>query len=365
MKHVPSSEITSGTRSVWLVLTGRAGDVAQVRQLAERLVGAQDGTTVREFTIKHNMLRECPNSWLGPSLRSMASPHVFEAPWPDMVIGIGRRNVSVARWIVKASGGMTKLVWLGRPRIALDHFDLVVSTRQYGVSGADNFVLLPLPFAPVHRASGGFRRLLMLGGDSWSARMTPTYLDRFAELGKAGHGQKLSLITSPRTPEGAAEHLGARLGPDVEIYDWKAAGGQKNPFRQWLSEADTCLLSGDSVSLMSDAVATGRPVTVLPTPKPAWITTLKKTALGRRWLSEAGNWEILAPPPDLDGLYQRLVDTKLAEWRGDTLHFENALPRALEDQSRAVERTRLLLQSDKTSTRLDVMPQSAAIASSA
>ena len=54
------------------------------------------------------------------------------------------RSVPVARWIRKQSGGRTKLVRVGHPRMDPKIFDLVITTRQYPVPPDDNVVLLPL-----------------------------------------------------------------------------------------------------------------------------------------------------------------------------------------------------------------------------
>ena len=60
-------------------------------------------------------------------------PALLQPPWPDLVVGIGRRTVPVARWIQQRSGGRTDLVRLGHPRADNDLFDLVITTRQYPV----------------------------------------------------------------------------------------------------------------------------------------------------------------------------------------------------------------------------------------
>ena len=73
-----------------------------------------------------------------------ASRRWLQPPWPDLVVGIGRRTVPVARWIQQQSGGRTNLVRLGHPRADNDLFDLVITTRQYPVPPGDNVVTLPL-----------------------------------------------------------------------------------------------------------------------------------------------------------------------------------------------------------------------------
>ena len=70
--------------------------------------------------------------------------HSLQPPWPDLVIGIGRRTVPVARWIREQNGGRTELIRLGHPRAPNELFDLVITTRQYPVPPGENVVTLPL-----------------------------------------------------------------------------------------------------------------------------------------------------------------------------------------------------------------------------
>ena len=89
----------------------------------------------------------------------------------------------VARWIKSQSGGETKLVRIGHPRIDPGLFDLVVTTRQYPVPPGDNVVLLPVamsrfvdPPVPTERereffARMGKFRLFAIGGATKYWRM--------------------------------------------------------------------------------------------------------------------------------------------------------------------------------------------------
>ena len=90
---------------------------------------------------------------LGPDGAGILDPAALGAgrgelvrPWPDIVLGIGRRSVPAARWIRDRAGGRTRLVWLGRPRVALRHFDLVLASPQYAMPDAPNLVRLSLPW---------------------------------------------------------------------------------------------------------------------------------------------------------------------------------------------------------------------------
>ncbi|MFN3259935.1 MAG: ELM1/GtrOC1 family putative glycosyltransferase [Pikeienuella sp.] len=316
---------------VWLLLGRNAGDNAQVRAL-----GAMAGGEAKEFTLSHNLLREAPAAWLGGSLASLRERPDFGTPWPALVIGAGRRNAPAARWIAEQSGA--RLVWLGRPRAPLDWFALVLATPQYGVPAAPNVLPLTLPLTAETERVAPQRMLALLGGPSWSARITPDYLLRFAkaaaELAEVTRAP-LSLATSPRSPAGAAAEM-RRLLPGAEIHEWRKGG--ENPYRRWLSEAREILVSGDSVSLLADAAATGAPVSLLPAPEPGWMRAVRATRPGRRWLSGAGAHGLAAPPPDLAGLHTELRVRGWAERRGALLRLEGAAARMAAERAEAAAR---------------------------
>src|SRR5699024_1303180 len=130
-------------------------------------------------------------------------------------------------WIRRRSGGQTRHVHLGRPRAPLRHFDLVLCTAQYGVPAAPNVVSLSLPWqAPLGHppaAGTGTHVLAILGGDSWTARLTEATVEALVARARAtAEARNLPLVatTSPRTPAPLAARLRDRLGAHATLYDW-------------------------------------------------------------------------------------------------------------------------------------------------
>src|SRR5262245_50059292 len=96
---------------VWLLIDDRPGHRTQVEGLA-RMMGWPSETRVLTF----NVMNHLPNPLLGASLLSLSNRTEarLEPPFPDLVIGMGRRVLPVARWIKKNSGNRTRIVILGR-----------------------------------------------------------------------------------------------------------------------------------------------------------------------------------------------------------------------------------------------------------
>jgi len=337
---------------VWALLGRRHGDNTQVEALAADL-----GLPMQAFRLGYNVLRELPNSVLGESLASVKGTPPFAPPWPDLVIGVGRRSVAVARWIRARSGGRTRLVHLGRPRLDPRYFDLVITTPQYGQPRAQNVVKMNLPYqtpigATLASAPLGPDApvLVVLGGDSWTLKMDGATVDALAG---AAHriatetGRPLVATTSPRTPPWLGARLGQLLGPEVPLYDWAREKGVGNPYRAYLAAAAWIVLTGDSVSSLADAVWTGLPVSVVPVPEQPWLRAMRRFGgrAARCWLRRGGNLGIGAPPPDMDALYGNLIASGMARRSGAGL-YEIASGRAsLEAERRAViARVRALVE---------------------
>ena len=255
---------------VWLLLGPRRGDNNQVLALGEAL-----GIPFETRTMSYNRLARLRMRWFDTDNGHLtrAARRWLQPPWPDLVIGIGRRTVPVARWIQEQSGGRTHLVRLGHPRAPNDWFDLVITTRQYPVPSADNVVTLPLAMnrfrkAPEPTAAERARLeslprphlLLSLGGPSamWrldhaALRLAATKLLRRVEA----DGGTLIVVGSPRTPHDARAVIRSTLGasPNAAI-----VAGNEVRYPVLLADADEHFVTADSISMISEAVMTGKPV---------------------------------------------------------------------------------------------------------
>ena len=259
---------------IWLLIGERRGDNNQLLALGEALGLPFETRTMFYKATARVRMKLFPQS-IGHL--TTATRRWLQPPWPDLLIGIGRRTVPVARWIRKQNDGRTKLVRLGHPRADNRLFDLVIATRQYPVPAGDNVVTLPLAMnrfrkppqpTPDERAwLGGRPRphfLLSLGGTApmWRldltalAESTKTLLHRAESLGGT-----LIVVGSPRTPSNAWEVV-----RDVTLGSGAVALVAKSEVRYpvLLNDADEQFVTADSVSMISEAVMTGKPVGLIP-----------------------------------------------------------------------------------------------------
>ncbi|MGE0422113.1 MAG: ELM1/GtrOC1 family putative glycosyltransferase [Reyranellaceae bacterium] len=281
-----------GAPRIWLLIGDKVGDTAQLRVLAEAL-----GWPAREIALATNPWRNLPNLLLGESL--LSSRLSLAPPWPDLVLWAGRRGTPIARWIRRASGGRTRLVNLGRPWAPHGAIDLVIGMPQYRPPTRANVLAARLPLNRQRLESrSGDRLLLLVGGPAPPLAFGVAEARRIAEDSRAlatRLGLKLLVVASRRTPRTVAEILGAT---DV-------------PYDEALSSAARIVVTGDSASMIGDALSTGRPVDIAPLPyarTPISLLTRGLDAILPRAVvtgaQSAGLWE---RPRDMATLWRALV----------------------------------------------------------
>ena len=316
----------TGSKSphIWVLQTGRMGDNVQAWALADAL-----GWEAESRHLRFNPLFTIPNQILGRSLLSLdqQASDVLEPPWPDLVIGVGRRTVPITRWIQQQSEGKTKLIHLGRPRASNSRFDLVISSPQYHVTAGKNVLhtLLPLPTTPQNLSKEEashwhktFKRYpkpwngILLGGAKWPFSMTSEVVERLASQASKLPGSMI-VTTSPRTPPRAASVFRDCLGERAYVHVWDA--GQLNPYHSILEYADRFIVTGDSATMLSETCATGRRVDIFDLPHrdtAAYFLTPGKI------LSYTG---LINPPRNMTSLHAGIIKSGHASFLGEEPEF--------------------------------------------
>lgn len=256
---------------VWLLCGQKAGDNNQILALAETLGWPfiQKQMNYRPWELLSNQLLRVTLAGLDRTRSSRLEP-----PWPDLVITAGRRNEPVARWIRKHSGDHTRLVHIGRPWASPELFDLVVTTPQYQLPKNDNVVVIDLPLhrinpelleqaaqarAPEFEQLSHPRWVVLLGGDSGAYRFDTRKARRLARwLNREVTNGSVLVSNSARTPEKTFDAFLDALQVPASVYRWNS--GEDNPYLAWLALADRLVITAESISMLSEAVATGKPV---------------------------------------------------------------------------------------------------------
>ena len=290
---------------VWLLLGDKRGDNAQVMALGKALgwrTVVKQLHYIEGFSIPY---RRRAASLAGLDLER-STP--LTAPWPDVIIGIGQRSASTSRWIKQQSGDRALNIRLGRPRTSLRHFDMVISTLQYGLAKSARTMLLTLPFTradepelsrTVDEWHDSFAQLprpwttVLIGGKNTRLRLDRAVIGDLVEsLSQfhAEHGGSLLLTTSPRTARTAGDRLqelAAQKWRDVPHFLFRWAPGESNPYSAMIAGADRVIVTNDTVSMVADAAAMAKPLSVYALPPK---TNLKKAKLLRPFIRRFCNW---------------------------------------------------------------------------
>jgi mitochondrial fission protein ELM1 len=259
---------------VWVLAGFKAGDTTQMLALADALGYGYDVKRLvyRSAELLTNRLLRVTLAGLDRSVSSRLEP-----PWPALIITAGRRNEPVARWIQRAAGGNSRIVHLGRPWAPLDRFDLIVTTPQYQVPARDNVMEIPLPLHNVTpqrleqwrdrwadrlEQSPAPRWAVLLGGDSgpfvFNAKKA-VRLARWVDARVRDEGGSLWVTDSARTPAAAYRAFLANIACPVTAYHWTPRD-KTNPYQGFLACADRLVVTGESMSMLTEAAATGRPL---------------------------------------------------------------------------------------------------------
>ncbi len=324
---------------VWVLVSDKAGDNAQVDAVVERLPWRVE---YRRLQFKRPFRKGKPPFFASLYHVDKTQSDALTPPWPDLVITIGRRPAMAALWIRRQSGNRTGIVLFGRPKRQPQNFALIVVSAQFQVPEAPNVVGVSLPLMRVDAArfareaarwQAHFERraqpviAVLVGGatqpfvfDADSARE----LIRLARGYCASTGS-LYVTTSRRTPPAAIAALREGLGEQDLLYEW-SAGPAENPYLGLLAHASGFVVTGDSMSMITEVARLNQPLAIYPLRRsklhtamnaflPAWLTSLP-SVIKYRVLPHIG---FTAFPRDLTQVHRELIDAGFAVTAGEPM----------------------------------------------
>jgi mitochondrial fission protein ELM1 len=207
-----------------------------------------------------------PNLWAWPL--AAIGPEAL-ADRPELLIGCGGKAAAV---LAALRGPMRVIVQ--HPRMPASRFDVVVAARHDRLTGPNVIVtrtalhrVTPEKLAAAAAAwHGRFAALprplvaVLVGGSNGRFRLGPregaALANKLAATMQAD-GAGVAITPSRRTDPAVTAHLAAALRPRG-AYLWDGVG--ENPYFGLLALADAIVVTGDSVSMVSEAVATSAPV---------------------------------------------------------------------------------------------------------
>ncbi len=206
--------------------------------------------------------------------------HGLVPPWPDILISCGRQSVAISIHIRKASANRTFTVHIQDPHTDCQQFDVVVAPAHDQLHGSNVIITQ----GAIHRvtqeklvsAAKHFSPLLaglprplicvLVGGKNRHQDFSKTHACRLADMlldAAKSTGGGIAITPSRRTGKENEAILKSRL-QTIPAYIWDGQG--ENPYFGLLALADTIVVTSDSISMISEACFTGKPVYVYELP---------------------------------------------------------------------------------------------------
>jgi mitochondrial fission protein ELM1 len=255
-------------------------------------------------------------------------------PFPDILIASGRRAVPYVRYLKRASKGQTFTLFMQNPRTGANTADAIWVPEHDGLRGDNVIATLTSPHilssdvlaaarARIHPKIADLARprvAFVLGGDSANHTFTANDAQALAKIARLVMQQGNSLMVTPsrRTPVIIMAGLRSTIGNQPAFFNDDAGA---NRYVDILANADAIIVTGDSVNMVGEAVATGVPVHV---------------------------YEPSGGHPKMSGFLDRLTaEGVIRRWRGELEHFHytpiDATPiiaRQIADRYRSFRATR-------------------------
>jgi len=257
---------------IWVLADNRTGTAAQAKSLAELL-----GMSFEVKNLKYNFLALLPNFLLRSTfihINKKLSSGLLDEPLPKMIISAGRRTAPVAL-ALKALDPTIRVVQIMRPDLDPNKFDLIIlpqhdrfsaSPNTLRVIGAlhnveDKIKAAKEGFAPNHPTMQNFIAVLIGGNAKKYKFSTPNAAELASRLTtiSANHGLLLFISFSRRTPE-AVKAVMREFFPWPHILYDPITSTDPNPYFGLLASASFIVTTCDSISMCSEAAASGKPL---------------------------------------------------------------------------------------------------------
>ncbi|HEX9780908.1 MAG TPA: ELM1/GtrOC1 family putative glycosyltransferase [bacterium] len=326
-------------RRVLVISDGKAGHAKQSRALVEALAEARPGVSARTVVIRFRSRAArvwctlwsllAPGGWGADGCLRLTltaeSSRVLRASYADLVLSCGSTTAPVALLWRAVLGAKAAAIMTPAP-VPPRRFDLVIAPRHDVHAGARNVVRIDGAISrlgeetltrarerlashpgfrrPAARAHEGPMIALLVGGNTPEHELSAAFAESLA-----GHvlgiceelGGGCLVTTSRRTPPPAERALEARLRrhPACRLLVLASRDPLEQTMEGILGMADLVIVTGESISMVSEACASGRRVLVVEPPRRDGRTG--GAAKSRRFLStlEAEGYLAVHPVPEL------------------------------------------------------------------
>ncbi len=262
---------------IWILADNRPGTFSQSIGLAEEI-----GIAYKIITLNYSIFSLLPNFLLSDSLIRIPSElreKITQMGYlPKIIISAGRRSAPIALNLKAQSQNRTKVIQIMNPNLDFAKFDFVILPQHDGIT-AEKFpnlittvgALTRVDEKRLHEESQKFPQLqkitqtkiaVMVGGSSkkthFSDEDAKILAQTAAKIAK-NMNATLLILNSRRTGSEITKTISENLDCDFQLFDWEKLNGS-NPYLAIVANADFFIVTGDSVSMISECASTGKPI---------------------------------------------------------------------------------------------------------
>lgn len=262
---------------IWILADNRPGTFLQSIGLAEELK-----MEYRIITLSYSFLSYLPNFFLSNSLLKIPA-EVREkisllGYLPKIIISAGRKSAPIALSLKSQSKNQSKIIQIMNPDLDFSKFDFVILPK-HDEAKENKFPNLITTIGSLtriddQRLQEEYRKFselhkitktkiaLLVGGSSKKTEFTKINAKNLAKI--SSHLAKnmnatLLVLTSRRTGTEITKTLEENLDCDFEMFNWDKLG-TTNPYLAIVGGSDFFIVTGDSVSMISECASTGKPL---------------------------------------------------------------------------------------------------------
>lgn len=260
-------------KTSWIITDGKKGTENQCLGLASAL---NLRPSVIQIKPKFPWSLLPPWLWLFPLQGVKGLPETGH--WPDVLIAASRSAAAVAANIRRLSRGKTFTIFLQNPHLSLDKFDVVIAPSHDRLKGNNLISTLGCVHSVTPEVLSKAKQVgrvllskkvrkkvgILFGGKTRHYKMLPKTLKKYGhQLKKLAENSSIGyMITASRRTDQKSLDVFMKELQEVPNFLWDGNG--VNPYYDILAQADILIVTADSVSMISEAISTGKPTYILP-----------------------------------------------------------------------------------------------------
>lgn len=263
---------------IWILADDRPGTFLQSIGLANEL-----GVEYKIIKLSYNFLSSLPNFLLPSSilqLKKESQENIKKLQYlPSIIISAGRKSAPIALYFKNKSQNKSKIIQIMNPDLNFKKFDFVILPKHDKASNSRFPNLISTigsltktneetikteknKFAAEFGNISKIKIALLIGGSSNKTKFTIDSAKKLAKLASniaKNMNAILLVLNSRRTEDEISETIKSNLDCDFKFFDFKETA-DKNPYLAVIGYSDFGIISGDSVSMISEYASLGKPL---------------------------------------------------------------------------------------------------------